>query len=118
MITATLGTLALEDFTIPFLQKPIENAVDVTTLNSTIYTDFVLQKREWELNWYKLDATQYNDLYAIYELQFSTGNYPTFAVPQYSISTPVRMYINEKDIQNNGCNIMNVKIRLVEEAGF
>lgn len=118
IITATLGGLTLQDFTIPFLQKPLENAVDVTTLDFTTYTDFVNRKREWELNWLVLSEDDYNDLYALYEAQFSTGDYPTFICPNYSIDTPVRMYINDKDIRKNGCNIYNVTVRLIEKTGF
>lgn len=114
----TLGGVALEVPTIPFLDKPIENAADVLTLDGTIYTDFVNQRREWEISWGVLDEDEYDDLKAVYDSQFSTGDYPTFLLPYYSINTPVRVYINDRDIRKDGCEYRNVRIRLVKQTGF
>lgn len=116
-ITGTLGGLTLQPFTIPLLVTSLENAVDVTTLDFSIYTDFVNQKNQWELNWGKLDETDYNALKAVYDSQFSTGNYPTFVMPYYSVNTTVRMYINEKDIRKDGCYILGVQVTLIESTG-
>lgn len=113
-VTGTLGGLQLEPFTIPFLEKPLENAVDVTTLDFGLYTDFVNQKRQWTLNWALLDESEYNDLRAVYDSQFITNAYPIFVVPYYGINVSVRMYINDKDIRKDGCDIRNVEVILVE----
>lgn len=115
-VTGTLGGVQLEEFTIPFNETPLENAVDVTTLDFTVYTDFVNQKREWELNWRVLDESQYNAIRAVYDTQFTTGVYPTFVVPYYGINSKVRMYINAKNIQKDGCHIKDVQIRLLERG--
>lgn len=117
-LTGTLGGLQLEAFVIPFIETPLENSQDNTTLDFTMYTDFINRKREWELNWKVLTEDQYDDLKAVYDSQFTTHTYPTFVVSYYSISTPVRMYINPKDIQRDGCQIRDVQVRLVEETGF
>jgi hypothetical protein len=116
-ITATLGGLNLQNFTVPFQEEPLDNATDVTTLDFTIYTDFVKRKRRWTLNWYVLNESDYNDLYDVYTNQFDTSTYPTFVCAYYSINTPVRMYLNTKDIRKDGCLIYGVQVTLVEETG-
>lgn len=118
VITGTLGGVTLPILEVPFLETPLENAVDITTLGQNTYTDFVSQKRQWELNWTVLTEAQYNALKAVYNTQFSTGVYPTFVVPYYSINTQVRMYINDKNIQSNGCDIVGVKITLIEKQAI
>lgn len=119
-ITGTLGSLQLETFTIPFAESPIENAVDIITLDGTLYTDFINKSREWTLNWAMLHEDDYNALKTIYDTQFTSGQYPVFELPYYSINVPVRMYINSKDVRRDGCNIMNVNVRLREQyaTGF
>lgn len=114
ILDGTLGGVTLQPFNIPFLETPLENAVDVTALSFKTYTDFVNQKREWEISWKVLTESQYNDLKAVFNSQFATGDYPNFVVPYYSIDVPVRVYINSKDIRKNGCQVWNVGIRLVE----
>ncbi len=113
--TATLGSLSLQPFTVPYLEKQDENAADVTTLAGALYTDFVSKKREWTLNFRRLNETNYNALKAIYDLQFTGYEYPVFVMAHYSISTPVRMYINEKDIRMDGCDYYNVNVTLIEQ---
>lgn len=115
---ATLGGLTLKEFTIPLLVTTLENSVDVTTLDFTMYTDFANRKNEWSLHWAKLDESDYDDLKAIYDSQFSTGDYPTFVFPHYSVDTPVRVYLNERDIRQDGCYMVNVTARLVQKTGF
>lgn len=117
-VVGTLGGLSLQPFNIPFEEKPLENAVDVMSLDSTLSTDFVNRRREWDIAWKVLTEDQYNDLKAVYDAQFSSGIYPTFIITYYSINTPVRMYINEKDIRKDGCEIWNVKIKLVQKTGY
>lgn len=114
----TLGGVTLEVPTVPFLDKPVENATDVVTLGGDIYTDFISRRRKWSLRWAVLSDTQYNALKAVYDLQFTTFTYPTFLMPYYSINTPVRMEINDKDIRMDGCQIRNVQIELTQQSGF
>lgn len=115
-VTGTLGGLTLPAFTIPFLRKTVENAIDVTTLDATQYTDFIGLKDEWELNFAKMDESDYNDFIGVYESQFSTGDYPDLVLPYYSVNTPVRMYINDQDVRADGCWMRDVQFRLVRKA--
>lgn len=115
-VTGTLDGLQLEPFTIPFLERQLENAQDITALDGTIYTDFINKKNQWELNWTILHEDQYNALKAVYDDQFSNATYPEFVCTYYSIDTPVRMYINDKDVRKDGCWIRNVQVTLTQES--
>lgn len=117
-ISPVLDGLTLPPLAIPFIETPLENATDIITLSGDMYTNFVNQRQEWELNWNKLDEADYNAIYAIYANQFTNAVYPVFELPYYNINVSVRMYINEKDIQNDGCWVRNVTVRLVRQDGF
>lgn len=115
MISASLtddnGTLAMPAIEKQFLNTPIENAVDVQTLNGNVYTDFTNQKATWEFNYDSLTEDEYNDIRAKYDAQFTLFQYPLLSIPYYSLTDRVcRMYINEKDIWNNCGAIQNVKL--------
>ena len=114
-VTFTLGGLVLEVPSTPFIEKNRENASDIMVLDGSIYTDFISNKKGWEINFGKLTAEQYNALRAVYDSQFTTLEYPTFDVPEMSINTPVRMYINDKDIKGYGDWVSNVTITLLEQ---
>lgn len=112
-LDATLGGVAISEFTIPFLERPLENATDVFTLAGETYTDWVSQGLEWTINFKQLSKADYDALRDVYDDQFVNGVYPTFVLAYYSINTQVRMYINDKDIRWDGECVYNVSIRLV-----
>lgn len=120
MISATLsdstGDLQLPPIEKQFLNTPMENAVDVTTLNGDVYTDFSGgQKASWEFNYDSLTEDEYNAIRAYYDRQFTEYIYPELTIAHYSLSDqPVRMYINEKDIWNHCGAIQNVKLTFRE----
>lgn len=120
MIAASLsdstGSLDLPPIEMKFLSTPLENAVDVTTLNGDVYTDFAGgQKASWEFNYDSLTEDEYNAIRAYYDRQFTDYAYPELTIPHYSLSDqPVRMYINEKDIWNHCGAIQNVKLTFRE----
>lgn len=114
MITATLNSVAMPDIELDFIDAPIETATDVITLDGGIYTDFTGRKREWTFNYASLTKAEYDVLKAVYDGQFTSGNYPTLAIAYYGFSGPVRMYINEKNIWNNCGDVQGVEIRFRE----
>lgn len=119
MISASLtndnGTLQLPPIEQQFLNTPIENAVDVQTLDGNIYTDFTNQKGQWEFNYDSLTEDEYNAIRAYYDAQFTLYSYPALSIPHYSLANKtVRMYINEKDIWNHCGAIQNVKLTFRE----
>lgn len=118
MITAFLDGIQLPDLEVPFLRTPIEMSADVVTLSNDMYTDFVNNlKAGWSMSWASLSEDEYNDIYAIYESQFMTNDYPLLSIPYYSVTdVPVRMTINTKDIWKNCGDVQNVTINLRETS--
>ncbi len=115
MITATLNDTQMPPIELEFLHTPIENAVDVQTLDGSLYTDFVSQQYSWAFNYESLTQAEYDNLRAIYDLQFSIYEYPTLSIPYYSLTDqPVRMFINEKNIWNNCGAVQNVQFTFRE----
>lgn len=119
MISLTLGGVALEVPTIPLMENIIEGTTDVVTLDGTMNTDFMNLRRGWEINFKVLDETQYDALRAVYNSQFTTFDYPDFSFPLYNITdVPVRMYINDKNIQRDGCQLRDVQVKLIEQIAI
>lgn len=116
MILATLNDLQLPPIEVDFLRSPIEATADVVTLDNSLYTDFSAPNAHaWTFNYDSLTQEQYDAIKDIYDSQFSTYQYPLLSIPFYSITdTPVRMYINEKNIWNHCGDIQNVQLRLRE----
>lgn len=115
MITAQLNGQEMPPLEVQFLNQNIENAVDVETLDASVYTDFVSNDlAEWTFNYAKLTEAQYDALRAIYDSQFTLFQYPVLTIPYYNTDSPVRMYINTKDIWNNCGSVQNVQIRFRE----
>ena len=114
MITASISnnstSVDLPPIEQQFLDMPLENATDVTTLDGSMYTDFVNQKKEWVFNYDSLTEDQYNDIRAIYDSQYSTNDYPSLSIPYYSFNQACRMYINTKDIWNHCGDVQNVQL--------
>lgn len=118
MITFTLGGLALNVDAVSFKEIPTPNATDIRTLQGNLYTDFTSFTRTWEIEWNHLDENDYNDLRDVWESQFTNNQYVLFVVPNYSISTLVKMDLNDKDITFQGCIIKGVSIRLQEQVAI
>lgn len=119
MITATLDGVAMPQIQRDFINAPIENASDVTTLSGELYTDFISVEHTWEFNYESLTQAQYDALRAIYDSQFeSPYEYPLLSIPYYDlVDQPVRMYINDKNIWNNCGAVQNVQFifRITEQ---
>lgn len=114
-LTNTNGTLQLPPIEQQFLNAPIENAVDVQTLDGNIYTDFTSQKAQWQFNYDSLTQEQYDAIRAFYDAQFTLYSYPELSIPFYALSDKaVRMSINEKDIWDNCGSVQNVQVTFRE----
>lgn len=112
-----LGGVNIQGQTIPFVENIIEGTTDNVTLNGTQYTDFMFQKRGWTINFKVRNEAQYNALRAVYNAQFSTNSYPNFSCVYYGVnSLPVRMQLNDKFIELDGCQIRDVEIKLTEKT--
>ena len=115
MITVFLNDVELKRLEVPFIEAPIDRAVDVETLDGNVTTDWTARKKEWRLSWQALSEAEYNQLRAIYDAQFTNNAYPLLTIDYYNIEDlPVRMTINDKDIRWWGKTIENVSITLRE----
>lgn len=116
MIAATLNGVQLPPLEQDFINNNLENAVDVTTLDGAVYTDFVDNDFAiWTMEWDSLTQAEYDAIRAIYNSQFTTFEYPLLSIPFYSIEdVPVRMTINEKEIWNHCGDVMGVRLTLRE----
>lgn len=98
-----------------FRQVSNQNATDNTTLDGTLYTDFVNVNRVWQVSWTVMCQEDYDILYDIFFDQFSTSDYPLLVISYYGISVPVKVNLNEKDIYWDGNQIKGISVTLVEQ---
>lgn len=118
MITSTLNGAAMPPIELEFLQTPVEMAVDVVTLDNSLYTDFSGNRHSsWTYNYESLTQSQYDTLKAAYDDQFADYQYPLLSIPYYSVTdVPCRMFINEKNIWDNCGSVQNVQITFRETS--
>jgi len=112
-ITDSTGTTTLEMLEVPLTESTIENAVDVTTLDKNVYTDFINTKRIWAHVWSYLAIEAYEVLRGYYERQFTLYQYPSITIN--GIATPindvtVRMTMGNKQIVDNCETVEDVSV--------
>lgn len=117
-ITATLNDVAMPTLEKDFINTPLDKAVDIETLDNSLYTDFTDNSHSaWEFNYASLSEAQYNALRAIYDEQFTLYEYPTLSIPYYDVEdVPVRMMINPKSIIDNCGTVQGVQITFRETS--
>lgn len=99
VITDSTGSLTLPDLEVPLTITTLEGATDVQTLDYNIYTDFVTTKRTVAHTWLYLTETDYNNLKAFYDRQFTLFEYPSISISALSITDMVvRMNLNPQSI--------------------
>lgn len=114
-ITATLNGAAMPPIELDFIHTPTENAVDVVTLDGSMYTDFVSQNYSWTFNYDSLTQSEYDAIRDVYDSQFTIYEYPELSIAYYSLTDqPVRMYINTKSIWNHCGDVKNVQVTFRE----
>lgn len=91
------------------------NETDNTTLDGTLYTDFVNNRRSWMVGWEKLKAADYDTIRALYDEQYQYEAYHTFVLPEYGISAPMKINISDRNIRLNGEIIEGFSITLKEQ---
>ena len=113
----TLGTTVLPAYTeITGIITP--NASENVTLDGSIHVDFVNKRRGWKIRWNLLDATYYEQIMTLYNLQFSSGNFNNLTIDTEGITAlPVYMKISQRDIKYNGGFVENFELELIEQDG-
>lgn len=98
------------------LQEIVDpNETDNVTLDGTMYTDFVNNRRAWRVDWAKMKAVDYDVVRAIYNEQYQYEMYPKITLPEYGISARMKMNISDRKIRLNGEIMEGVSITLKEQ---
>ena len=114
IVTDSAGTTILPLYSsLREVLDPIESKN--ITLDGTLYTDFVNNRRSWVVGWEKLKAVDYDTIRAIYNRQYTTENVPIIFLVEYGISTPMKFEISDRNIRLNGEIIEGVTVTLLEQ---
>lgn len=85
------------------------------TLDGTLYTDFINNRRSWVVGWEKLKAADYDTIRALYDAQYSTETIPVVEIPEYGITAPMKIVISDRSIRLKGEIIEGFSITLKEQ---
>lgn len=85
------------------------------TLDGTLYTDFINNRRSWVVGWEKLKSSDYDTIRAIYNRQYTSENVPIVFLVEYGISAPMKFEISDRNIRLNGEIIEGVTVTLLEQ---
>lgn len=85
------------------------------TLDGTLYTDFVNNRRSWVVSWEKLKAVDYDIIRALYNYQYVYEAIPIVQIPEYGITAPMKLEISDRNIRLNGEIMQGVSITLIEQ---
>lgn len=91
------------------------NESESVTLDGTMYTDFVNNRRSWVVGWEKLKAADYDTIRQLYNDQYINEAIPVVEIPEYSITAPMKISISDRDIRLNGEIIEGFSIILKEQ---
>lgn len=91
------------------------NETENVTLDGTLYTDFINNRRSWVVGWEKLKAADYDVIRALYMAQYNTESVPIVQIVEYGISAPMKMNISDRNIRLNGEIIEGFSLTLKEQ---
>ena len=91
------------------------NETENVTLDGTLYTDFINNRRAWVVGWEKLKAADYDVIRALYMAQYNTESVPIVQIVEYGISAPMKMNISDRNIRLNGEIIEGFSLTLKEQ---
>ncbi len=91
------------------------NESENITLDGTLYTDFINNRRSWQVGWDKLKEADYATIRALYDAQYSTETIPIVEIPEYGITAPMKLAISDRNIRLNGEIIEGFSLTLKEQ---
>lgn len=117
-LTSSLGTLQLPVIEVGFTKSRVDKITNVEVLSNDVYTDFSPNRRRlWQFSNSWLYQDVYEAIEAVYDSQFTTGNYPTISIPYYGVEdVPVLMSINDMDVIDDCGTIQNIKLSFRETS--
>jgi hypothetical protein len=112
-------SIIVDGTTLP-LYSTLQEKVDAIesenlTLDGTLYTDFINNRRTWVVGWEKLKASDYNTIRALYDAQYSTESIPVVEIPEYDVTAPMKIVISDRSIRLKGEIIEGFSITLKEQ---
>jgi hypothetical protein len=114
-LTDSVDTMTISFPRPPLEERDIEGAVDVTTLDMNVYTDFFAKKREWSNTLQYMSEADFNKLKGFYDRQFTLWQYPLVSIPDLGVSNiVVRMSLSPRQVIDNCGTVQNVQITLRE----
>jgi hypothetical protein len=91
------------------------NESENITLDGTLYTQFINNRRTWIVGWEKLKAVDYDTIRALYDAQYATETIPVVEIPEYGITAPMKIVISDRSIRLKGEIIEGFSITLKEQ---
>jgi hypothetical protein len=83
----------------PFTISDVEGKSSTTTLNGNVYVDFAYSKKAFQVDIFNLSTSDYSDIRAFYDYQFTSGKFITLSIPELSIANmPVYMEMSKRNI--------------------
>lgn len=114
--------LVLDGLTLPnyldFKEITKDNASKNYTLGNALYVDFTSYRRQWQINFKHLTSTEYSNVRAKYEKQFTSGTFLSFVCTAEGINTMVFMEISDRNPKWNGTLVVGYSITLIEQGAF
>nr|DAN03493.1 MAG TPA: hypothetical protein [Bacteriophage sp.] len=99
----------------PIVQRYIDSAIEVTTLDLNVYTDLLSRKRSWTIQWGYMDKTSYSNLRFIIESQFTNLELPTLSIPDFRVqNVVVKATLNDHSVVDRSGLVENVELTLRE----
>jgi len=99
----------------PIVQRYIDSAIEVTTLDLNVYTDLLSRKRSWTIQWGYMDKTSYSNLRFIIESQFANLELPTLSIPDFRVqNVVVKATLNDHSVVDRSGLVENVELTLRE----
>jgi hypothetical protein len=113
-LAVILGGVTLPSET-GFIETTTPNEAENESLDGTLYTDFINNKRSWEVDFMPISLTIYNTLHALYMSQYETEAYLTLQCDAIGLSTIVKASIGTASYQCNGNSVEGFSFILKEE---
>jgi hypothetical protein len=99
----------------PIVQRYIDSAIEVTTLDLNVYTDLLSRKRSWTIQWGYMDKTSYSNLRFIIESQFTNLELPTLSIPDFRVqNVVVKATLNDHSVVDRSGLVENIELTLRE----
>lgn len=121
-LTDTQDTMTFDLLEVPIVDKDVEGAVDNTTLDGNVFTDYLYLKKEWTQKWSLMEESDYAKLRGFYTRQFANGTTATYRLfytaggvtTNIVPTTPVRLRLTDDGVINTCGMRRNITLTMRE----